>query len=142
MGPGRSSSVSSGNSCGASVHVSVSAGVDSADRMNITKTLMGLSASGRPMTDQEMLKWANTTVQKAKPGARTIRSFKDPSLTTSIFILDLLVPEDIVDLRPRLVCFASWLTFAFANADSSGIDLDVYRKFVGHCELVCDASKI
>ncbi|KAF8546033.1 Ca2+-binding actin-bundling protein [Imleria badia] len=67
-------------------------------RMNITKTLMGLSASGRPMTDQEMLKWANSTVQKAKPGARTIRSFKDPSLTTGIFILDLLDA-----LRPGIV---------------------------------------
>ncbi|KAI9568082.1 calponin homology domain-containing protein [Boletus coccyginus] len=117
-------------------------------RMNITKTLTSLSGSGRPITDQEMLKWANTTVQKAKPGARTIRSFKDPSITTGIFILDLLealrpgivdpalvinvqengeyedrrqnaklaisiarkmnaliflVPEDIVDVRPRLI---------------------------------------
>jgi plastin-1 len=78
--------------------MSVSAGADGVDRMNITKTLMGLSASGRPMTDQEMLKWANTTVQKAKPGARTIRSFKDPSLTTGIFILDLLDA-----LRPGIV---------------------------------------
>ena len=67
-------------------------------RMNITKTLMGLSGSGRPITDQEMLKWANTTVQKAKPGARTIRSFKDPSVTTGIFILDLLEA-----LRPGIV---------------------------------------
>jgi plastin-1 len=117
-------------------------------RLNITKTLTGLSGSGKPITDQEMLKWANTTVQKAKPGARTIRSFKDPSITTGIFILDLLealrpgivdpalvinvhesgeyedrrqnaklaisiarkmnaliflVPEDIVDVRPRLI---------------------------------------
>ncbi|KAF8122544.1 calponin homology domain-containing protein [Boletus edulis] len=117
-------------------------------RLNITKTLMGLSGSGRPITDQEMLKWANSTVQKAKPSARPIRSFKDPSITTGIFILDLLealrpgivdpalvidvhehgdyeerrqnaklaisiarkmnaliflVPEDIVDVRPRLI---------------------------------------
>ncbi|KAF8546199.1 Ca2+-binding actin-bundling protein [Imleria badia] len=129
-------------------------------RMNITKTLMGLSASGRPMTDQEMLKWANTTVQKAKPGARTIRSFKDPSLTTGIFILDLLdalrpgivdpalvipvaengdyedrrqnaklaisiarkmnaliflVPEDIVDIRPRLILTFIGSLSAIAN---------------------------
>ncbi|KAG6379625.1 calponin homology domain-containing protein [Boletus reticuloceps] len=117
-------------------------------RLNITKTLMGLSGSGRPITDQEMLRWANSTVQKAKPSARPIRSFKDPSITTGIFILDLLealrpgivdpalvisvhehgdyeerrqnaklaisiarkmnaliflVPEDIVDVRPRLI---------------------------------------
>ena len=71
--------------------------------MNITKTLTGLSGSGRPITDQEILKWANTTVQKAKQGARTIRSFKDPSITTGIFILDLLdaIRPGIVD--PALV---------------------------------------
>ncbi|KAF5349183.1 hypothetical protein D9756_009379 [Leucocoprinus leucothites] len=94
-----------------------------------------------------LLKWTNSTVQKAKPSARTIRSFKDPSITTGLFVLDLLdairsgivdpalvlpvsgngdyegrrqnaklaisiarkmnaliflVPEDIVDVRPRL----------------------------------------
>ncbi|KAF8547298.1 fimbrin [Imleria badia] len=128
--------------------------------MNITKTLMGLSASGCPMTDQEMLKWANTIVQKAKPGARTILSFKDPSLMTGIFILDLLnalqpgivdpaliipvaengdyedrrqnaklaisiarkmnaltflVPEDIVDVRPRLILTFIGSLLAIAN---------------------------
>ncbi|KAI6104234.1 calponin homology domain-containing protein [Pisolithus sp. B1] len=84
-------------------------------RMNITKTL----------TDTEMLKWANSTAQKGKPGVRPIRSFKDPSLTTGLFFLNLLeglkpgivdpalvinmnaliflVPEDIVDVRPRLI---------------------------------------
>ncbi|KAI0337620.1 fimbrin [Trametopsis cervina] len=119
-------------------------------RMNITRTLSALSkgGQGRPISDSEILKWANTTVQKGKPGARTIRSFKDPSLTTGIFFLDLLdsirpgvvdpamvisvhesgdyedrrqnaklaisiarklnaliflVPEDIVDIRSRLI---------------------------------------
>ncbi|KIJ63126.1 hypothetical protein HYDPIDRAFT_176173 [Hydnomerulius pinastri MD-312] len=117
-------------------------------RMNITKTLMALSGQGRPMTDTEMLKWANTTAQKGKPGVKPIRSFKDPSITTGLFFLDLLealrpgivdpalvinvgdhgdyeerrqnaklaisiarkmnaliflVPEDIVDVRPRLI---------------------------------------
>lgn len=119
-------------------------------RMSITKTLLELSRSsgGRPMSDTEMLKWANTTAQKAKPGVRPIRSFKDPSITTGLFFLDLLdairpgivdptlvinvgetgdyedrrqnaklaisiarkmnaliflVPEDIVDVRPRLI---------------------------------------
>ena len=41
---------------------------------------------------------ANSTVQKAKRTARAIRSFKDPSLTTGIFILD---PLDA--LRPGIV---------------------------------------
>ncbi|KZT66578.1 fimbrin [Daedalea quercina L-15889] len=117
-------------------------------RMNITKTLSSLSGKGRPITDTEILKWANTTAQKAKPGVKTIRSFKDPSISTGLFFLDLLealrpgivdpnliiqvsetgpyedrrqnaklaisiarkmnaliflVPEDIVDIRPRLI---------------------------------------
>lgn len=119
-------------------------------RMNITKTLSSLSrtSGGRPISDTEILKWANATAQAGSPGARPIRSFKDPSLTTALFILDLLdairpgivdpslvipvdqtgpyedrrqnaklaisiarkmgalifiVPEDIVDIRPRLI---------------------------------------
>jgi len=115
-------------------------------RMNITKTLTQLSKSsgGRPLSDTDMLKWANTTANSSRP----IRSFKDPSITTGLFFLDLLdairpgivdpalvlnvnasgdyedrrqnaklaisiarkmnaliflVPEDIVDVRPRLI---------------------------------------
>ena len=66
-------------------------------RMSITKTL-SQAAKGRPISDQDILKWANATVQKGKPGARTIRSFKDPYLTTGIFLLDLLEA-----LRPGIV---------------------------------------
>jgi plastin-1 len=71
--------------------------------MNITKTLSKLSKSSRPISDTEMLKWANTTAQKAKPSTRPIRSFKDPSLTTGLFFLDLLeaIKPGIVD--PTLV---------------------------------------
>ncbi|KAF8629385.1 hypothetical protein AX17_005681 [Amanita inopinata Kibby_2008] len=117
-------------------------------RLSITKTLSSLSKTGRPISDTEILKWANTTAQKAKPSVRAIRSFKDPSITTGLFLLDLLdairpgivdpalvisvagdgdyedrrqnaklaisiarkmnaliflVPEDIVDIRPRLI---------------------------------------
>ncbi|KAJ7637241.1 calponin homology domain-containing protein [Mycena polygramma] len=113
-------------------------------RMNITKTLTQLSSSGRPLSDTDMLKWANTTAKSTRP----IRSFKDPSITTGLFFLDVLegirpgivdptlvlnvsesgdyddrrqnaklaisiarkmnaliflVPEDIVDVRPRLI---------------------------------------
>jgi hypothetical protein len=66
--------------------------------MSISKTLTSLS-KGRPMTDTEMLKWANTTAQKAKPSVRPIRSFKDPSITTGLFFLDLLdaINPGIVD---------------------------------------------
>jgi len=46
----------------------------------------------------DMLKWANTTAQKGKAGVRPIRSFKDPSITTGLFFLDLL---DVI--RPGIV---------------------------------------
>jgi len=119
-------------------------------RMSITKTLSSLSKSGqgRAISDTEMLKWANTTAQKGKAGAKPVRSFRDPSLTTGLFFLNVLegikpgivdtslvysvseqgdyderrqnaklaisiarkmnaliflVPEDIVDVRPRLI---------------------------------------
>ncbi|KIL58245.1 hypothetical protein M378DRAFT_27648 [Amanita muscaria Koide BX008] len=117
-------------------------------RLSILKTLSSLSKTGRPITDTEILKWANATVQKSKPSAKPIRSFKDPSITTGLFMLNLLdaiqpgvvdasliinvsesgpyedrrqnaklaisiarkmnaliflVPEDIVDIRPRLI---------------------------------------
>ncbi|TFK41743.1 calponin homology domain-containing protein [Crucibulum laeve] len=119
-------------------------------RLNITKTLSTLSktSGGRPMSDTDLLKWANSTAQKGNPSVRPIRSFKDPSITTGLFFLDLLdairpgivdpnlvipvsdsgdyedrrqnaklaisiarkmnaliflVPEDIVDVRPRLI---------------------------------------
>ena len=74
-------------------------------RMSITKTLTSLSKTGqgRPISDTEMLKWANTTAQKGKPGTKTIRSFKDPSIKTGIFFLNVLegIKPGIVD--PSLV---------------------------------------
>lgn len=74
-------------------------------RLNIVKTLSSLSktSGGRPITDTEMVKWANATAQKSQSGVRPIRSFKDPSLTTGLFILDLLdaIRPGIVD--PSLV---------------------------------------
>lgn len=77
--------------------------------MNITKTLSTLSKTGqgRPISDTEILKWANTTVQHAKPSARPIRSFKDPAISTGIFLLDLLdaIRPGIVD--PTLVISVS-----------------------------------
>jgi len=74
-------------------------------RMSITKTLSSLSKSGqgRPISDTEMLRWANTTAQKGMPGAKTIRSFKDPGITTGLFFLNVLegIKPGIVD--PSLV---------------------------------------
>lgn len=71
-------------------------------RMSITQTLLSVSTSkggnGRTVSDSDILRWANTIVQKAKPSARTVRSFKDSHLTTAIFFLDLLEA-----LRPGIV---------------------------------------
>ena len=69
-------------------------------RMNITQTLKALNKTGRggTISDTEMLKWANATAQKGKPGSRSIRSFRDPSITTGIFFLNLLE-----GLRPGIV---------------------------------------
>lgn len=117
-------------------------------RLNITKTLSSLSSSQRPLSDQDLLKWANTTATAHNSSVQPIRSFKDPSITTGLFFLDLLeairpgivdpslvipvdasgeyedrrqnaklaisiarkmnaliflVPEDIVDVRPKLI---------------------------------------
>ena len=71
--------------------------------MSITKTLASLSKSsgGRPLSDTDILKWANTTAAAAQhpvSPTRTIRSFKDPSITTGLFFLDLLD-----GLRPGIV---------------------------------------
>jgi hypothetical protein len=64
------------------------------------------------------------------------------SIARKMNALIFLVPEDIVDVRPRLVCFQPWLVWCRVNANAFGIDFDVYWELVGHCELVCDASKI
>lgn len=68
--------------------------------MNITQTLTSLSKTGKggPISDTEMVKWANATAAKGGPGGRQIRSFKDPSLTTGVFFLNLLE-----GLRPGIV---------------------------------------
>ena len=71
--------------------------------MNITKTLTSLSASQKPLSDTDLLKWANTTAAGANPSVQKIRSFKDPNITTGLFFLDLLdaIRPGIVD--PTLV---------------------------------------
>jgi plastin-1 len=73
--------------------------------MSITKTLTSLnkSSGNRPISDTDILKWANSTAAKGKAGARPMRSFKDPALTTGIFLLDVLegIRPGIVD--PSLV---------------------------------------
>lgn len=72
-------------------------------RLNIVKTLTALSGNNRPISDTEILKWANGKVSSHKPGSATIRSFKDSSISTGIWFLNLLdaLNPGIVD--PSLV---------------------------------------
>lgn len=58
-------------------------------RENIVRTLQSLSQGGRPVTDMDMVKWANDIVKKGGKQT-TMRSFKDPSLKTGVFFLDVL----------------------------------------------------
>ncbi|KAK9451961.1 calponin homology domain-containing protein [Limtongia smithiae] len=58
-------------------------------RRNIVLTLKTLSKGGREVTDADILRWAQTTVTKGGKTS-TVRSFKDPSLSTGIFLLDVL----------------------------------------------------
>lgn len=113
-------------------------------RLNITKTLSSLGKGGKAVSDQDMVAWANGVV-KSTGKTTSMRSFKDPSLKSAHFFLDLLdglrkgivdyglvqqgrteeecrnnaklaisiarklgaliflVPEDIVDVRQRLI---------------------------------------
>jgi plastin-1 len=58
-------------------------------RRNINNTLSSLSLNGKEVSDMDILNWANSMVAKGGKSSR-IRSFKDPSLSTSIFLLDVL----------------------------------------------------
>lgn len=59
-------------------------------RRNITSTLASLGSSkGTSMTDADILKWANAHASKGGRGT-TIRSFKDTSLSSGVFLLDVL----------------------------------------------------
>lgn len=58
-------------------------------RRNINNTLSSLSINGKEVSDMDILKWANNMVVKGGKSS-TIRSFKDPSLANSVFLLDVL----------------------------------------------------
>jgi plastin-1 len=67
-------------------------------RLSINQTLASISKNGKGVTDQEIVRWANETVQKGGKSS-TMRSFKDPSLSNAVFFLDLLngIRPGIVD---------------------------------------------
>lgn len=60
-------------------------------RKNITVTLSSLAQKlgKREITDSEMVRWANDMSQKGGRNS-AIRSFKDPSIASGIFLLDVL----------------------------------------------------
>ncbi|OAD08119.1 hypothetical protein MUCCIDRAFT_158351 [Mucor lusitanicus CBS 277.49] len=58
-------------------------------RENIVRTLQSLSEGGRPVTDMDMVKWANETAQRGGKQSK-MTSFRDPSLRTGVFFLDVL----------------------------------------------------
>ncbi|CEG69362.1 Putative Fimbrin [Rhizopus microsporus] len=58
-------------------------------RENVVHTLQSLNKNGRPVSDQDLVRWANETVQRGGKNSR-MTSFKDPSLSTGVFFLDVL----------------------------------------------------
>lgn len=66
-------------------------------RANVVKTLKSLSKNGRDITDSDIVNWANTKV-KSSGKSSSMKSFKDSSLGTGHFLLDL-----VDSLRPGIV---------------------------------------
>lgn len=58
-------------------------------RENIIHTLQSLTKAGRAITDRDMVAWANETVKRGGKQSK-MNSFKDPSLSTGVFFLDVL----------------------------------------------------
>jgi plastin-1 len=58
-------------------------------REHIVQTLKSLSQGGKDITDSDIILWANSTV-KSSGKATTMNTFKDSSLSTGHFFLDLL----------------------------------------------------
>ncbi|KAG0744574.1 hypothetical protein G6F57_009566 [Rhizopus arrhizus] len=58
-------------------------------RENVVHTLQSLNKNGRSVSDQDLVRWANETVQRGGKQSK-MTSFKDPSLSTGVFFLDVL----------------------------------------------------
>nr|1RT8_A Chain A, fimbrin [Schizosaccharomyces pombe] len=84
-------------------------------RMNITKTLHSLSRGGKTLSDSDMVAWANSMAAKGGKGSQ-IRSFRDPSISTGVFVLDVLhgIKSEYVDYN--LVTDGSTEELAIQNA--------------------------
>jgi len=89
-------------------------------RRDIVSTLSGLAQrmGKRELSDSDMIKWANDTSRKG--GKNTaVRSFKDPAITSGIFLLDVLngMKSNYVDYD--LVTAGKTPDDAYANAKLS-----------------------
>lgn len=69
-------------------------------REHVVQTLKSLSTATKEVTDADMIEWANNTV-KAGGKSSTMTSFRDPSLGSGLFFLDLLngMRKGIVDYQ-------------------------------------------
>merc|ERR1712146_756815 len=65
-------------------------------RLHVVSIIKSLSKDGKDIKDQDIVNWANETVANAGKDRR-MESFKDPTLSTSLFFIDLL---DAVKQRP------------------------------------------
>lgn len=86
-------------------------------RENVTQTMKKLSKSGRDITDMEMIRWANETVQRGGKTSK-VSSFKDPSFRTGVFVCDVLN-----GVRPGSV------DYAMVNRGSSLEDAKLNAKY-------------
>ncbi len=66
-------------------------------RFHVVSILKSLSKDGREVTDDDMIKWANSTVH-ASGKSTSMSSFRDPSLRDARFFIDLLDA-----MRPKTV---------------------------------------
>lgn len=89
-------------------------------RKDITNTLSSLAQrlGKREITDAEMIRWANDMSQKGG-GKSTIRSFKDGSIGTGIFLLDVLSGMKSSYVDYDLVTAGRTPEDAYANAKLS-----------------------
>ena len=72
-------------------------------RQHIIETLRSLSSkNGREITDEDMINWSNDLIKKNRPASRVeeIKSFRDSSLKTGRYLLELLAA-----VNPSIVNF-------------------------------------
>ena len=67
-------------------------------REHVIQTLKTLSKDGRDITEQDLIRWANETVRRGGRSS-SMQSFKDGSLRSGLFFLDILngMKKGIVD---------------------------------------------